>query len=121
MNAISIKPQWAWLIVHGHKDVENRTWRTNHRGKLLIHASGHKITKAEYADFVECCKSAKIKTYPAIDGFKKSGIVGSVEIVDCVEKSKSRWFYPGGYGFVLKNARTLRFKPMNGKLKIWEV
>jgi hypothetical protein len=26
MKALSIKQPWAWLIVHGHKDVENRTW-----------------------------------------------------------------------------------------------
>ena len=121
MKAISIKPHWAWLIVNGHKDIENRTWRTHHRGKVLIHASSHKITKAEYEDFVECCKAAKIKNYPAIGEFKTSGIIGSVEISDCVEKSKSFWFNSGGFGFVLANAKKLSFKAMKGKLNIWAV
>ena len=31
MKAISIRQPWAWLVVNGHKDVENRTWRTKHR------------------------------------------------------------------------------------------
>ena len=120
MKAISIEPHWAWLIVSGHKDIENRTWRTKHRGRVLIHASGHKVTKADYEDFVAECRAARIKTYPAIDGFKTSGIIGSVEIIDCVEKSRSRWF-GGPIGFVLVNAKKLPFKPMKGKLNIWEV
>ena len=39
MKTLTIHPVWAWAIVHGHKRVENRTWRTAHRGPLLIHAS----------------------------------------------------------------------------------
>jgi hypothetical protein len=38
-RAISIRLPWAWLIVNGFKDVENRSWRTRHRGTILIHAS----------------------------------------------------------------------------------
>ena len=38
MKAISIRQPWAWLIVHGYKDVENRTWATKYRGPILIHA-----------------------------------------------------------------------------------
>ena len=40
MKAITIKQPWASLIVHGIKDIENRTWRTNYRGRVLIHAAG---------------------------------------------------------------------------------
>src|SRR5438105_11911405 len=39
LGAVSIRQPWAWLVVMGYKDVENRSWRTNHRGALLIHAS----------------------------------------------------------------------------------
>jgi len=38
MKAILIRQPWAWLIVHGYKDVENRTWSTKYRGPILIHA-----------------------------------------------------------------------------------
>jgi ASCH domain len=120
MKAISIRQPWAWLVVNGHKDIENRTWATKFRGKVLVHAGVHKVTKAEYEEFLERCRAARIKNPPAIDEFKRGGIVGSVEIVDCMEKSNSRWYF-GPYGFVLKNARVERFKPMKGKLGIWEV
>ena len=35
-NVIVIRQPWAWLIVNGHKHIENRTWPTRHRGTLLI-------------------------------------------------------------------------------------
>ncbi|HHY88739.1 MAG TPA: ASCH domain-containing protein, partial [Chloroflexi bacterium] len=38
MKALSVRQPWAWLIAQGYKTVENRTWATNYRGPLLIHA-----------------------------------------------------------------------------------
>ncbi|WP_234838619.1 ASCH domain-containing protein [Sinorhizobium meliloti] len=40
--AISIMQPWAWLIVNGHKDIENRDWPTKSRGPVAIHA-GKKV------------------------------------------------------------------------------
>ena len=39
MKALSIRQPWAWLIVHGRKDIENRSWRTKFRGRFLVHAA----------------------------------------------------------------------------------
>lgn len=44
MRAISIMQPWAWLIVNGHKSIENRSWRCHVRGPILIHA-GKKLDK----------------------------------------------------------------------------
>jgi len=38
-RALSIRQPWAYAILHLGKDIENRPWRTNFRGPLLIHAS----------------------------------------------------------------------------------
>ena len=38
MKCISIKQPWAALIAAGIKTIENRTWKTNYRGQILIHA-----------------------------------------------------------------------------------
>jgi len=53
MKALTISQPWASLIASGEKFVENRTWRTNYRGTLAIHAGlGSKYLKnkelAEY-------------------------------------------------------------------------
>ena len=39
MKAISIRQPFASLIVAGVKDIENRSWPTNYRGPVLIHAA----------------------------------------------------------------------------------
>jgi len=39
MKAISIKQPWASLVAAGHKTVECRSWKTPHRGPLLICSS----------------------------------------------------------------------------------
>ena len=38
LKAITVQQPWAWAIAAGIKLVENRTWATNYRGPLAIHA-----------------------------------------------------------------------------------
>ncbi|TGL58686.1 ASCH domain-containing protein [Leptospira ognonensis] len=115
MKAISIRQPLAYLIVNGYKDVENGSWPTSFRGKVLIHAG----KKFENETYYNVLKNLKIKL-PPIEDFELGGIVGEAEIVDCVEKSKSKWF-SGPYGFVMKNAKRKRFKPLKGQLGFFNV
>ena len=39
MKILSIRQPHAYLIIEGIKTIENRTWETDYRGRLLIHAS----------------------------------------------------------------------------------
>ena len=39
MKTLSLLQPWASLVVMGLKKIETRSWRTSHRGELLIHAS----------------------------------------------------------------------------------
>lgn len=38
MRVLTVRQPWAWAIVHGGKDVENRTQAWSYRGPLAIHA-----------------------------------------------------------------------------------
>jgi hypothetical protein len=38
MRALTILQPWAEMIARGVKRIENRTWRTSHRGPLTTHA-----------------------------------------------------------------------------------
>jgi hypothetical protein len=123
MKALSIKQPWAWLICHGHKDVENRSWRTKHRGPFLVHA-GKTFDAAGY-DFVRHQFPA-IKM-PAPSEFEKGGVVGVAEVVTCHEPGSqdtgdctSPWYF-GLYGFRLANASPLRFQPLKGMLNFFPV
>lgn len=53
MKALTIQQPWASMIASGEKWVENRTWRTNYRGPMAIHAGlGSKyLKKKELADY----------------------------------------------------------------------
>lgn len=121
--ALSIRQPWAWLILNAGKDIENRDWHTNFRGRVLIHAS-KSCTKAEYADAVDFLEVRKLDhlgiAFPSIDQLQRGGIVGSVEIVDCVEASESPW-YMGNFGFVLRNPKPLPFIPWKGRLGFFNV
>jgi hypothetical protein len=39
MKAISLWQPWAWLVAIGAKRFETRSWSTNHRGFVAIHAA----------------------------------------------------------------------------------
>jgi hypothetical protein len=39
MRALTVRSPWSWAIAEQGKTVENRTWKTTHRGLLAIHAA----------------------------------------------------------------------------------
>jgi hypothetical protein len=120
MKALSIKQPWAWLIVNGHKDVENRDWQTKYRGPVLIHASKG-MTFAEYEDASLFARRCRCRVaVPPREELQRGGIVGQAEIVDCVSGSDSPWFV-GDYAFVLRNAKPLPFVPYRGALGFFDV
>jgi len=120
MKALTLRPHRASCVVNGYKGVENRSWPTRLRGRIWIHASSSLVSRDEYRRFQTVCRERRIKKFPAREDFQTGGIVGCVEIVDCVTKSRSCWF-SGDYGFVLKKARRTRFRPMKGRLGFFEV
>lgn len=117
MKALSIRQPWAWLIVNGYKDIENRDWPTKVRGPVLIHASGG-MTKIEYETAADFADTIGVKV-PAFHELQRGGIVGQAEIIDCVSESASPWFF-GKYGFVIANAKKIDFSPLRGNLGFFE-
>ncbi len=119
MRAISIRQPWAWLIVQGLKDIENRDWSTTFRGRVLVHA-GKANDHESYNDACAVASRCGITALPIESYFARGGIIGSVEIIDCVKWSKSPWFF-GTYGFVLANPKPLPFVPFKGSLGFFNV
>ncbi|MFM0163850.1 ASCH domain-containing protein [Paraburkholderia sediminicola] len=117
MKALSIRQPYAWLIVNGHKDIENRTWQTRFRGRVLIHA-GVTYPKRDYADDFEAF-SRRYGSYPERESML-GGIVGVATITGCVDKSDSEWFF-GPYGFTLTDAKPLPFVQCPGRLGFFDV
>lgn len=115
--ALSIRQPWAWLVIHGGKDIENRTWPTKIRGRVLIHASKG-LTVPEWEDaheFVAVFNDELAQSMPRVSRLERGGIIGEAEIVDCVQDFESEWF-SGPYGFVIRNPKPLPFRPCRGAL-----
>jgi hypothetical protein len=120
MKALSVKQPWAWLIVNGHKDIENRDWKTSKRERILIHA-GKEIDKNYWQIKKQVQEELGIEI-PDWQDLDTGGIVGAVDIVDCVTESDSPWKHgESKFGIVLANAEVLPFRPFLGKLGFFEV
>jgi hypothetical protein len=127
-KAISIRAPWWWFILHGSKDIENRDWATKVRGRVYVHASKRWVRSEIYCA-VEVIidvlsKVGLIFPWTLTEEFLRERcgcIVGSVEIVDCIRKSDSTWFF-GEYGFVLRNPVAFETPvPCKGALGFFEV
>jgi hypothetical protein len=128
MKALTVIQPYAYFICAGIKDIENRSWKTNIRGRILIHAGADKHT--------DKCPLNWIFTEPQIEDlqkyytenelcamkFQKSSIIGSVEIIDCVKNHPSVWAEKDTYNWVLKNPVLFRepITAVKGKLRFWQ-
>lgn len=121
MKALSIRQPWAYAILYLGKRVENRTWLTNYRGPIYLHASGG-LTKREYMDFLLFYQSRFVgfRSVPPAAALPKGGIVGKAVIADCVESLDSPWF-TGPYGLVLRDVEPLPFRKVKGQLGFFDV
>lgn len=72
MKVLTIKQPWASLIIENYKKYEFRGWKTNYRGKILIHA-GMNIEK-------DMLKRFENYNLNCITG----AIIGEAELVDCI-------------------------------------
>ncbi len=114
MKVLSVRQPWAYLIVAGYKDIENRTWYTGHRGSLLIHASKGVDPENFMPKQRAYIESAGIVIPDSID-LPRGAIVGSVNLtnvysdgrdenlLDIYDGKGSPWF-EGPYGFEMADA-----------------
>lgn len=122
MKTLTIKEPWATLIVDGYKKYEFRSWKTNYRGKILIHA-GMSLER----DMLENCKNYNLQC-------SKGAIIGEADLVDCIlvddkfnQELKDinsivygRSNHVGSYAWKLENIVKYH-NPINvkGKLGLW--
>ena len=72
MKALTVKEPWASLIINGYKEYEFRSWKTNYRGRILIHA-GLTLEKDAFKNF---------KDYNL--NYGKGEIIGEATLTDCI-------------------------------------
>ena len=128
MKALSITEPYATLIRNGIKKIETRSWKTNYRGDLLIHASSTRIPK-EYR------LNKELMNLVDIDDLHFGQIVCKCLLVDCIEMTDEvikdiKENYPteyvcgfyekGRYAWILEDIQPVNDIKVKGCLGLWD-
>lgn len=129
MKALSITQPYAELIKNGTKTIETRSWKTNYRGVIYIHASSTKIPKASK-------ENAELMRLTANADMDFGRVICSAELVDCVKMTESYIenlkatnynefvsgiYEKGRYAWILENVKVLdEPAKAKGQLGLWD-
>jgi hypothetical protein len=124
---LTLREPFASLIKEGIKHVETRSWKTNYRGEIYIHAGKAKVDlKDERINALINLLTDKEMKYGYI--ILKANLVDCVymtpEYIREIEKNNKEYmsgrYSEGRYGWVLENIEIIE-KPVlvNGQLGIW--
>lgn len=126
MKAITILQPYAYGVMVGAKRIENRSFRTSHRGPLAIHASK---SRAEVAPpgMRELLADERTEVPPS-ESLTYGAIVAIVDLVDCVraEELPAEFagdpFAAGPFCWILANPKPLATPiPCSGARMVWDV
>ncbi len=127
MKVLSLTEPYATLIKEGKKKIETRSWKTNYRGVLYIHASRTKIKKEdrENQELMNLLKDIP---------FNYGHIICKCNLVNCVYMTKTYVneikknhqeficgeYREGRYAWILENIEILKVPILaKGHLGIW--
>lgn len=141
MRVLTVQQPWAWAIVEGGKDVENRTQAWGYRGPLAIHAGARRSERGDSSPLIEQATSdASYFDDDPIRFTAMGTVIGVVDLIDvhhCVHSggridccdspwAETSYDEHGGYTrrelvhLVLANPRPLPTPiPARGRLGLW--
>ena len=126
MKVLSIKEPFATLIANGLKKIETRSWKTNYRGEIFIHASGKSLAK-EYLtnDFVlEIIKDLNMNYGNIICRCNLTDFVYMDEkFLNFIKNNPKEYnlgdYKLGRYAWILEDVQLIYPIQAKGKLNIW--
>lgn len=128
MKVISLMEPWASLVKEKIKHIETRSWKTNYRGELYIHASQRKLTKKDREKY-----KVQLSLLKDVD-FKYGHIICKCNLIDCktmteefireIKKNDKEYicgeYKVGRYAWILENIIPLEVPlTAKGSLGIW--
>lgn len=126
MKVLSLTEPYATLIKEKKKMIETRSWKTNYRGELYIHASSTKIPK-------EWKENKELMSLVNNTSLNYGNIICKCKLVDCVymteefikqiKKNHQEYicgvYEVGRYAWILKNIEEIKPIPTKGHLGVW--
>jgi hypothetical protein len=118
IRGLSVRQPWAWGICTGLKRTENRTWSTDFRGTVAIHAS----TSPQVVKALRQSSGCELMTH---ERFEFGAIIGLADITAIASygpQHEADPFAEGPYCWTLEHARFLRTPiPLKGKLNLFKI
>ena len=132
MKALTLTQPWAYLVAHGHKGIETRSWSTHYRGVIAIHAAralppdallfalaifGHNRSEME-----RLCPRGVIVATATILNVLPTGSPAVVAALDSRPQEKIYGdFTPGRYAWFLELQTIMTPpRPARGALGLWD-
>lgn len=87
MKALTLTQPWATLVAIGAKRIETRSWRTNYRGLLAIHAAaGWNASDREFVrtELVQTAFAGRVPLPRDPDALPRGVVIATCQLVDCV-------------------------------------
>jgi hypothetical protein len=132
MWAISVQQPFAWAIIHGGKNIENRIWQPKGikpGDKLAIVAS--KTWYPVYKDGREVrwkriasdLKLSGVAIMPSGADFLLGGLIGTVTFQGVARDKhlENVWAMEDQYHFLLGDPQPLPFRPIRGQLGLYQI
>lgn len=109
--ALSVRQPFAHMLVRGYKIVECRSWTTNYRGPIYIHAS-MKVEKEAMAYY----RKVEKKHHSMKAWLRTGGIIGRVML-------KSIYWdkYDRCYVWRLTSPKALKFRKLTGQRGLFNI
>jgi hypothetical protein len=121
-TVFSLPPLSAWALLFAGKDVESRAFPTPQRGRVLVHAASERASLREsMARRAEVSFLAGLPPSALPRILVRRAILGSVEIVDCSEDSRSKWAVPGRHHWICRDPQPLDapIHDVDAELEFW--
>lgn len=129
MKGLTLTQPWATLVAEGTKTFETRSWRTWHRGNVLIHAAkGFPVRAMRFA--IELHRAGILRTPPG--DLPRGEIIAVARIIDCrptllispgsltsLERELGD-FEEGRFAWELYLIKAIAPVPWRGSLGLWE-
>lgn len=133
MWALTLTQPYAWMVIFGSKDIENRDWVNRILREMIdagepfaVHA-GKECTRRYYAEAVEYARTQDPElVVPPREQLVYGSILGTV-LPHCVHAASEwtpqrRWHMEGKQGWGLrKRTPLLHHVPVSGKQGFWKV
>jgi len=127
-KVLSVKQPWLSAIEVGMKIVDVRTWKTDYRGPVLLHASKEYDYTGEKALGEE--RMAVLRKH----GIRRGGIVARATLEAMIpyltkdmfgrqhsaHLNPAEWWQKDTVGWVFSNVEPVQFIAVNGQLGLWD-